>query len=108
MRRETSRPAPATRSAQRFAPGAAGCTTFSTYDPRTQTYRGFDGRTHECRPGGSGLVLRVAPIRGHFMGRLIVGRVIGRAKRLGLVQQSIEDRSLPGIRERLRGCDAVR
>ncbi|WP_406856655.1 hypothetical protein ABEG18_03200 [Alsobacter sp. KACC 23698] len=53
-RREVPKPASATtRTAQRFAPGAAGCTGFSTYDARTQTYRGFDGRTHECRPGAT-------------------------------------------------------
>ncbi|WP_460449281.1 hypothetical protein [Alsobacter sp. SYSU BS001988] len=63
-RREAAKPASAaSRTAQRFAPGAAGCTGFSTYDARTQTYRGFDGRTHECRPGASAASTRSAALR---------------------------------------------
>jgi hypothetical protein len=32
--------------------GTAGCTGYRTYDPRTQTYRGFDGQVHDCRLSG--------------------------------------------------------
>ena len=28
--------------------GAQGCTQYRTYDPRTGTYRGFDGKVREC------------------------------------------------------------
>jgi hypothetical protein len=29
--------------------GASGCTNYKTYNPQTQTYRGFDGKTYDCR-----------------------------------------------------------
>ena len=29
--------------------GAAGCTNYKTYNAQTQTYRGFDGKTYDCR-----------------------------------------------------------
>lgn len=29
--------------------GAAGCTSYKTYNAQTQTYRGFDGKTYDCR-----------------------------------------------------------
>jgi hypothetical protein len=34
----------------RFPPGKGGCTKYRTYNPETQTYRGFDGKIHECKP----------------------------------------------------------
>lgn len=33
----------------RSRPGAAGCTSYRTYNAQTQTYRGFDGKTYDCR-----------------------------------------------------------
>ncbi len=38
----------ATPAAARPARGAQGCTQYRTYDPRTGTYRGFDGKVREC------------------------------------------------------------
>ncbi len=32
------------------ARGAAGCQNYKSYDPATQTYRSFDGKTRECKP----------------------------------------------------------
>jgi hypothetical protein len=32
----------------RASPGSAGCTRYRTYDPTTQTYRGFDGTVRRC------------------------------------------------------------
>jgi hypothetical protein len=34
----------------RFPRGAAGCTRYKTYNPQTQTYRGYDGIVRPCRP----------------------------------------------------------
>jgi BA14K-like protein len=34
----------------RFPRGSAGCTRYKTYDPETQTYRGYDGIVRPCRP----------------------------------------------------------
>lgn len=30
--------------------GAAGCTSYKSYNPATQTYRSFDGKIRECHP----------------------------------------------------------
>ena len=32
------------------ARGSAGCQNYKSYDPATQTYRSFDGKTRECKP----------------------------------------------------------
>ncbi|HUG60617.1 MAG TPA: hypothetical protein VMP03_02155 [Methylomirabilota bacterium] len=38
------------QSGSKFPTGAAGCTKYKTYNPETQTYRGFDGLIHACKP----------------------------------------------------------
>lgn len=30
--------------------GSAGCTSYKSYNPSTQTYRSFDGKIKDCRP----------------------------------------------------------
>ncbi len=39
---------PATTPSTRAPRGALGCTQYRSYDPRTGTYRGFDGKVREC------------------------------------------------------------
>jgi outer membrane biosynthesis protein TonB len=38
------------RPETRFPRGSAGCTRYKTYNPQTQTYRGYDGIVRPCRP----------------------------------------------------------
>lgn len=45
---------PAAPLGERYPKGSAGCTQYKTYDARTQTYRGFDGVVHECKPAATG------------------------------------------------------
>ncbi len=33
-------------------PSAARCTAFKTYNPASQTYRGYDGKIRDCKPAG--------------------------------------------------------
>lgn len=35
---------------RKWPKGAANCTSYRTYNPDTQTYRGFDGKVRSCRP----------------------------------------------------------
>jgi hypothetical protein len=36
----------------RTGQGSAGCTQYRTYNPQTQTYRGFDGKIYPCVSAG--------------------------------------------------------
>jgi len=38
------------RPGTRFPKGSAGCSGYKTYNPQTQTYRGYDGIVRPCRP----------------------------------------------------------